>query len=47
MTKSAGNKRLARPAQKRLSLTVPLVPHSFTSSDVMRKPERTKNESTP
>ena len=47
MTKSAGSKRRARPAQKRLRRTVPLTPHSFTNRDVMRKPESTKNESTP
>ncbi len=47
MRKSAGSSRRARPAQKRLSLIVPVVPHSFTSRDVMRKPESTKNESTP
>ena len=45
--KSAGSRRRARPAQKRRSRIVPLLLHSFTSSDVIRKPERTKKESTP
>ncbi len=43
----AGSSRRARPAQKRRRRTVPVPPHSFTSSDVMRKPDNTKNASTP
>jgi hypothetical protein len=45
--KSAGSRRRARPAQKRRSLIVPLLLHSPTRSEVIRKPERTKKESTP
>ena len=45
--KSAGKSRRARPAQNRRRRIVPLPPHSLTSSEVIKKPERTKNESTP
>ena len=45
--KSAGSRRRARPAQKRRRRMVPLALHSRTRSDVIRKPERTKKESTP
>ena len=44
---SAGSRRRARPAQKRHNRMVPLPLHSRTRSDVIRKPERTKKESTP
>jgi hypothetical protein len=44
---SAGSRRRARPAQNRRSQIVPEPAHSLTSREVMRKPERTKNESTP
>ena len=45
--KSAGSSRRARPAQNRRSRMEPVPPHSFTNSDVMRKPESTKKASTP
>ncbi len=44
---TAGSSRRARPAQKRRRRTVPVLAHSFTSSEVMRKPESTKKASTP
>src|SRR5579875_3795861 len=44
---SAGSRRRARRAQKAPSAMRPLDCHSRTSSDVMRKPERTKKVSTP
>ena len=43
----AGRSRRARPAQNRRRRMVPVPPHSFTNSDVMRKPESTKKASTP
>jgi hypothetical protein len=43
----AGSRRRARRAQKFDSDTVPVVRSSRSNSDVMRKPDRTKNTSTP
>ena len=45
--RSAGSRRRARRAQKDPSLIVRAWRHSPMSSEVMRKPERTKNVSTP
>jgi len=46
-TSSAGSRRRARRAQNPGRLMRPFRPHSVSSSDVMRKPDSTKNASTP
>jgi hypothetical protein len=45
--KSAGSNRRARRAQNAPSRIVRVARHSETSSEVMRKPDKTKNVSTP